>query len=157
MAYRHVMKGWRSTLAVVVAIASIVAACRGTAGPTGAPSPSAAPSASPSATLPATPRSELMAFTADPEWRAVLQLLSGPGGLEESRFDAGARYRIRLDCIGDGRIVVRVSTRPRASRECSDRAPSEPVVVRGQSGGSHQARVTAQGEVEWIVQFEVPR
>jgi hypothetical protein len=90
-------------------------------------------------------------------WRPVLELVSGPLGVEEGSFDSGARYRIRYDCVGDGSIAVRVANRLRVRRDCGDQSMAEPEVVRSGGGGRLPARVAAQGEVEWIVHLEVPR
>jgi hypothetical protein len=150
----------RRRRAAVVALALIVAAC-GAPGGGGDTSPDASSSAPPSpgasASPTASPRSELASLAPEAEWRAVLHLISGPGGSDEGSFDVGARYRIRLDCLGAGRITVRVATRARASRQCDEDALSEPVVVRGVDGGRLRVRVTATGEVQWVVLLEVPR
>jgi hypothetical protein len=140
---------------------TLLAACSGppAASPTDEPSGDpAASGASPSADASptASPQRALATLEPDDKWRPVLELVSGPGGVEEGSFDTGARYRIRYDCVGDGSIAVRVANRVRVRRDCGDQSMAEPEVVRS-GGGRLRARVAAQGEVEWIVHLEVPR
>jgi hypothetical protein len=101
------------------------------------------------------PREDLASFAPDDAWRPILELVSGSGGLDRGTFETPNRYRLRLDCVGEGSITVRVRGQEPVQQACGQ-SPPEPVTVK-RAEGSHRARVVAEGEVEWRVLFEVPR